>query len=340
MSTRFASGQSARFWPALLLLLTVAPGVALADADDAQREAAARVIFEQAAQLMDQKKFAEACPKVEEALKLAPKAVGARLTLASCYESLGKLASAWATYAQAEAAARAAGQEERAQGAKDSKDRLKPRLSSLTITVAPALSGVAGLDVKRDGVPVSSAQWGTALPVDPGEHVVVSSVPGIAPWSTKVEVLGEGNNVVLEVKAPSAAPPSTAPPPPDAPAASPAQRSFRGPIGAVVAGVGVAALGAGVVMGLVAKSRYSGAVSDGHCSAEHVCDQTGFDTQTGARALGTAGTVVFVIGAAAAVGGGVLWLTAPARTPAPEKSAGSLVRIGVSPGSVIVGGAW
>jgi thioredoxin-like negative regulator of GroEL len=75
--------------------------------------AAAQALYDKAVEQMAAKSFAEACPKLEEVTRLMPEGLGAKLTLAECYEGQGKLASAWLQYALVEAAAGRADQGER-----------------------------------------------------------------------------------------------------------------------------------------------------------------------------------------------------------------------------------
>src|SRR5689334_19822625 len=99
-----------RIWlsAAFAIGVGITPTVSNAQQDDSQAIAAAQSLVDEAGDLMDAKKFAVACPKLEQATKLVPKGVGARLALAECYLGLGRLASAQGQYLQAEALARAA----------------------------------------------------------------------------------------------------------------------------------------------------------------------------------------------------------------------------------------
>jgi hypothetical protein len=49
---------------------------------------------------------------------------------------------------------------------------LERRLPRLTITVTADAQAASGLEVRRDGMLVGPAQWGQAIPVDPGSHTV------------------------------------------------------------------------------------------------------------------------------------------------------------------------
>src|SRR5580700_4693533 len=156
--------------PAALLavaLSALAPGRALAE--DASSQAAAQALFDQARQLMADGKYAEACPKLVESQHLDPGA-GTLLNLGHCYEKNGQTASAWVTFKDAAAAADLKHRADWSQRARERAQALYSVISKLTIDVPPE-ARVSGLQIRRDGVEVGSAVWGTPIPTDPGEHV-------------------------------------------------------------------------------------------------------------------------------------------------------------------------
>ena len=61
---------------------------------------------------MQQGKYAEACPKLEESMRL-DSGIGTQFNLADCNEHIGKLATAWAGFLDVAAAAKAASQPDR-----------------------------------------------------------------------------------------------------------------------------------------------------------------------------------------------------------------------------------
>ena len=73
--------------------------------------------------------------------------------------------------------------------------------------------------------------------------------------------------------------------------------------------VGVVGLGAGTVLGLMAKSKYDD--SKEHCrpNDENLCNAQGVELRDDAMSLGTLSTVGFVVGGVALAGAGVLWIT-------------------------------
>src|SRR5882724_2808972 len=122
--------------------------------------AASETLFREGKRLLDHKEFARACPKLAESFRLEP-ATGTLLALAMCHEGDGKIASAWAEYADAAGRARREGRPDREQAALQWASALEPRLSTLTILVPDAVARTQGLEVKRDGITVGQAGWGT-----------------------------------------------------------------------------------------------------------------------------------------------------------------------------------
>lgn len=162
--------------------------------------AAAQALYDAAGDLMDEKKWDEARTKLEEALRIAPGAVGAKLRLAECLEGQGRLASAWTMYLAAESAAKAAGQTERANRARAAASSLEPRLSRLTVSVPQGTRDLPGLAIERDTTPVGPGQWGVAIPVDGGAHKVVALASGKARWEKEVTLADEGASVTIDVE--------------------------------------------------------------------------------------------------------------------------------------------
>jgi|SRR6185295_17826668 len=146
--------------------------------------AAARALFSEGRQLVAAEKYAEACPKFEESLRLDP-GIGTQFNLAHCWEKVGRTASAWAMFLDVAAAARAAGQQQRETAAKERAAALEPKLTRLRVLVPePAPEA----KIFRDDQEVGKAAWGTAMPVDPGEHVVRVTAVGKKEWTQEVKV--------------------------------------------------------------------------------------------------------------------------------------------------------
>src|SRR6185436_9458711 len=82
------------FATALSGILTLAATPASAETHAAAESAAAEALFQQAAALMQDGKYREACEKFEGSQELEP-ALGTQLRLADCYDRAGRTASAW-----------------------------------------------------------------------------------------------------------------------------------------------------------------------------------------------------------------------------------------------------
>jgi hypothetical protein len=254
--------------------------------------------------LMDAKKFDEACPKLEESERLAP-GLGTRYHLGDCYEKSGRRATAWSTFIDLAEAARAAGHADGAKRAAARAAALLP-LPKLTIRVSERAAATPGIEVKRNGVALGRAAWGTAIPVDPGEHVVRATAPGKAPWSS-----------AIRVDAPSGAAEVSVPPLEDASGPGLGRRG----VAVIVGAVGAAGLIAGGVFGSVALSKAGDARAA--CLDVPGCRPTVFAAESGAYTFADLSTGFFIGGAAAVAAGAVLWITAPPR----ESPASAGVRV-------------
>jgi hypothetical protein len=260
---------------AMATLLHVLP--VAAQPQEAQRSKAAETLFEEAVALVSQGKFADACPKLEEVIRLEPAGVGAKLRLADCYEQGGRLASAWTAYLAAAEAAAAAKQEPRASFARERAGKLASRVPRMVILVSPEVAAVPGLEIRRDGVALDRSQWAAPLPVDPGPHAVAVSAPGKTSWSESFTLAADKPPVTVKVPvladaaAAGAAAPTqeaTAPsarvadvaPPPDASVAE----SGGVPTWAWIAG-GAGLVFAGVAVGFLVDERMTQSTIDGHC---------------------------------------------------------------------------
>lgn len=299
---------------------------AWAQAPDPQRAAAAQALYDQATEEMDAKNYASACRKLEEATTLVPEGIGAKLTLAQCYEALGRLASAWAQYALVQTQAEKAGQAPRAKRAAAKAAELKPKLATLTVEVPAELRSIPGLSITRDGAPLGEGQWGAPIPMDVGEHLVVAKAPDYKPWEGRIVIEADGTKTSLVVGplAPESKPetPKAAEPAPiraDVGLARPWQR----PVGIAAMAVGGAGVVVGSVLGglAIAKKNESNEV---HCNAQNRCDPTGLEMRGEALSLGNWSTIAIAAGGALIAGGVVLFAIAP--TSETERASGDANR--------------
>ena len=325
-------GFPLRFCTVALALL-LAPAAARAQSADPKVMAAAQSLFDQAVEEMAKKNYTSACPKLEQASKMLPEALGAKETLAQCYEAEGRLASAWAQYGLLETLASRAGQAQRAAEAGKKVAELKPKLATLTVEVPDEVRALPGLTISSDKLALGEALWGTAVPVDKGEHVLEVKAPGHRPWSGKVVIGADGVNERLKVpmlEAAEAAPSPVAPTP----------RAWQRPLGIATIVVGAAGLGVSGLLAGLAVGKKNASNEAGHCDAQNTCDETGLDLRRQAVGLGNGATAALVVGGVLAAGGVVLLVTAPSSKGGPEKTGRVRWGIEVSPTRVGVQGAW
>jgi len=298
------SARSSSIFVAGLLAL-----LALGGSASAQVRSQADVLFDEGVALLGAGKFADACPKFEQSLKLDP-GIGAMLYLADCYERAGRTASAYNEYKAAE---------KLAADTKDPKGRdkvankraalLEPKLSKLILMPPTPLP--AGLEITRDGEKVDVTQLGVPIVLDPGPHALVVTAPGSKRWEKSVDVPPDGGtaSIVLVVVSET----KVEPPPPPEP--SDPGTPFR--IGGlVVAGVGLVGVGLGTAFGLIASSNLSDSNADNHCDAQNTCDPVGLGLRSDAQSAATISTVGFIAGAVMIAGGITMFVLAPKKSPA------------------------
>jgi hypothetical protein len=302
----------------------------------AQDSAVAQSLYDQGRKVAAQNNYAEACPKLEESQRLDPTPV-TQFWLADCYEHVGRTASAWSSFLDLAATARRNGgpkAEEREKMARERANGISPKLTQLAISV-PDAAKVPGLVIKRDGEAVHSGQWGSPVPVDPGNHTIEASAPGKQTWTKTEDVEGVGQIVTIQVDSLRDTPAQvTAPTGPGGaqspvdlpPKAEPERSSALKTAGLVVGTVGVVALGVGTVFGVLAISKNSSANS-GHCGTAfggaNNCDSTGLSLRSDAVKFGNVSTASFIAGGVLAAGGAGLWLFAPSTSVEAGPTVGS-----------------
>lgn len=336
----------ARFLAVLCGTLLVAPA-ARAEPSDAEKIAAAQALYDEAVAAMDAKDYATACPKLAEAVRLVPEGIGAKLTLAECYEESGKLASAWSHYAVARSLAERAGQKDRAARAAAKAEALKGRLARLTIEVPDVVRKIPQVTITRGGVALGEAQWGTALPVDVGRHEIVVTAPGYETWTRVIEVAKDGEAISVRVEAPAIDLRASAAEERRRAASTvviqnfAAERPWQRPLGIAAMGVGAAGLVVGGVLGGLAiqKNDESNA---GLCDAADSCRRAGLALRSEAVRLGNGSTAALAVGGVVLLGGVVLFATAPASKWKGEKSprAGMSATLELLPTGLRVRGAF
>ena len=123
--------RSSRFGACALVLAATWLLATPAQADD---RATAQRLFEEGQTLFKEGKTAAACAKFEGASALVSSA-GVRLNLARCWEKIGRTASAWTKYDEAQVAAERDGDRAAAAAARQGRAAVEPRLSKIAISV-------------------------------------------------------------------------------------------------------------------------------------------------------------------------------------------------------------
>jgi hypothetical protein len=199
--------------------------------------------------------------------------------------------------------------------------------------------------INMDGKLLVERVEGTAISLDPGEHVFTFEAAGLPPVE-KVLILREGEKERHEriVLAPAAAAKETGPesgpvkrepevltPPPPPP--PPTKGNGQHTISFVVGGVGIAALGVGAIFGVLAKGDRSDYQK--HCGSNigapsGFCDATGLEGHDRAASRATLATVFLVGGGVALAAGAAVFFTAPRAS----------AEVGIAPGGAVVRGRF
>lgn len=292
-------GGAARRLVACCVALAVASSVASARADG--EASLAESLFQQGLAAMERGEIERACSFFEDSQRLDPGG-GTLLNLALCQERAGRLATAWARYLEALAAARRDGRDDRVAFAEQRLHELEPNLPRMAISLREPAPGAR---VTLDGVDLPASAWAAPSPVDPGEHDLRVEAPGRRPHVSRVVIgVGETRTVVIPALAPSWEPP---------PEPRPSGATQR-VLGWSLAGVG----GAGVIVTGVLGALAIGAEStaDAACPGTGPCnDPRGLDASERASSFATAATITGIAALALAAGGVVLLLTAPSASP-------------------------
>lgn len=274
---------------------------------------------------------AHGCEGLESAL-VQQAETNVRVELAECYAQHGRTASAWAQYREAARSARDAGDSALEAAARQKAKALEDQLSYVTVNTWKGQEVM----VTRDGAPIEEAVLGTAIPLDPGSHVITASAPGKRGWSKRIELGSHGDHVTVAVPvlpddvslSPDLRESVALPPEPVKQATF---DSVQRTLGLVAGALGIAGVATGALFGVKAASDWSEAKAQ--CTAFPYCGEDGARLAKEAKASALISTIGFVTGVAGLSGGALLWFTAPR---SPERTSTS---VGVGVGNVQVRGS-
>lgn len=290
-----------------LAILLATGGVVRADEDPAKADK----IFEQAQELKQAGKTAEACAKYDEALRYNTSAVGTLLNVGLCAEESNRVATALNYFTQARDIAREHNLVEHRAAAEEHILKLEPLVPHLSIAFAEILTDTK-LVIDDKVYPITGAN---DIRVDPGTRHVVVTAPGRLPYETTVDIKAQEKKTV---DIPKLKPPVTV-------------SQGRRTVGKIIAISGGALVLTGIGIGFAADRKFQGELDNGNCNKigeDIICNPQGYKTTSNALTLGTVGTVVGVTGLVAAGFGAYLWFFAP---KVPSESATVMLAPTVSP---------
>ncbi len=189
-------------------------------------------------------------------------------SLAQAEEQLGAVASAYTHYARALEGAQAAGEGEVANVAGAAAKAISPRVPHARVVV----TGVADVGAVKATLDGEAMAVGASVAVDPGEHRLAVSAPGMAAFSTNVS-LREGQDLEVPIRF-DAAGIASPPPVPSEAAQAPASQAAPLPssvtaaarpsspwptVGLVAAGAGAIAVGVGAFFGVESAAKHGDA---------------------------------------------------------------------------------
>jgi hypothetical protein len=324
--------KASKLLGALFVAAVVSTGSVPALAQSGTEVSLAESLYRKARELMHAGNYDEACPKFAESYRLDP-ATGTLLNLATCHEAQGLLATAWLEYSDALVASRRAGRHSRVKFAEERIAAIEPRLSRLTLQIAPE-SADPNLQISLDGHEIGRAAVGIPTPVDPGRHLVEARAPGKKPWSESVEIGPNADQKTVTIPILEAAPatepnpslvpvaPVVAPPPPrhqpprDTPPVRPTPDSVYIAAGATAALA--VATGVTSVVYLQKRASYN---DEGRYDPD---TEAAASEQDSLRTLGVVNAVLWIATAGSATLTGYLYFTRPER---PRDTASVSLRI-------------
>lgn len=329
--------------------ILIAPSLAYAQATDI-----ATRLLEEAKQLNQEGKLAEACPLLDRSYVHDAKD-GVLFARADCWDQVNKIAKAAQLYAAYfRAYNRMTGttkdnHAERAAIAEKRIEELTPRIPTIKFIWADAPPPNTKIRVDGDEYPASTLE--SRLPLEPGPHEIVVQLPN-EPERLRKVTLTEGNSTIVDL---TPLPPQKTPDAisldkllaPDKLTTRPVAVKPRnvadstvdvGKIsGFVGLGLGAAGVVAGSIFGYWAlQEKYT---MDAHCDAQYTCDRTGMDASRRVVPLANTSTALFLTGGVV-LGVGATLLIVAYRQPSHKASAALHVHVGPNQAQLGITGAF
>lgn len=318
------------------------------------KDADAERLFREGQKLLEERRYGEACPKFEAAYK-KDQQLGTLLNLAYCHKEQGATWLAWVEFKEAEVKAVELKRSDRRDFARQ---RMAELEKSLARVVVEPQQKVELTEILVEDRRVPEAEKGVVFAAEPGERKLTFRAKGKAqvvkyvtfskgdrPQRIAVPPMEDQEKEVVVAETPSA---EASEEPKPAPAPARAQEGDHGgsgqkTIAIVLAGVGLAGIGAGTVTGLMTLSNpctESAKQKDpGGCPN----NAEGHDKTSQGETTGMISNISFGVGGAALVAALVLYLTAPSGRPDSTATLASGSRKGARSGLRVtpeIGTSW
>ncbi len=277
--------------------------------------AMAEALFKEGKKLLAERRVAEACLKFESSYRIDP-AQGTLLNLAMCHEQDGKLATAWGEFNESLQIAKKTNRADRVKIAREHISAIEPLLSRFVVIVPEGATKI-GLIVEMDGIRLEEGAWGTAIPIDAGDHKAIVRAPKHKSWE-KVVTVDHSKVATVVVPQLERVP---EPVPPDA------GGKWKKTVGVSALGLSAVLLGIGGYFGVRALSI--GGEVTAECK-QLVCSAATWQKIDDGRNAALASNLLIGFGVAAAATGTYFLVTAPgSSTGTPPTSA--YVRFSIGP---------
>jgi hypothetical protein len=185
-------GRGTSFVLLALLTITTSPSTARAQELSPEDHERAVQLFVEGRKLLEAGRCVEAIPVLRESVATQP-SVGARLSLAECFEGKGALADAYNQLRAAEQIADRVGDAERRDFAHAAVARVEPRVATIRMTLPTS----SDIEVRIDDVSVPAVDQGllaSRYALGPGvRHRIEVRAPGKAPWRWETVGLRAGD---------------------------------------------------------------------------------------------------------------------------------------------------